>query len=1041
MHRIIFVLLFSLQLVVTGHAQVIFPRTPAPSPDGKTIVFSFQGDLWKVASDGGEAVRLTAHPAYDYLPAWSPDGKRLAFSSDRYGNEDVFVLDFETRQVTQLTYYSNYDRVTGWTPDGKAVLFYSRRNFYYHRVPVTYTVPITGGTPTELLPTYAYRGRLSPDGRYFVFVKGVDLWFRKHYRGSSNMDLWLYDFKTQTYKQLTTFEGNDLDPVWAPDSRTIYFSSDRDGTYNIYRMNVENPRPRQITFFKEDGVRAPNIAANGSLLAFERGFDLWVMTLPDGKPRKLSITLPMDFVQNPIDYRTFTRDATEMQISPDGEKIAFVVRGEIFVMKSNGQFLNQITNSPWRERDIAWAPNSDTLVYVSDVYGQRDVFLVTSGDPQEKSLYKTTRFKTVRLTHTDVEEYKPRFSPDGKSLAYLRGIGDLVIRNLQSGKERTVVKSWNELHYEWSPDSRWIAYSMFDAEYNRDIYILNLKSGKSVNVSMHPDNDNYPHWSPDGKKLAFISRRTTDNNEDIYLIFLRKADDVKSDAEWEEYFEHLKKDKRALQHPEVSIDFTDIHRRIRRVTRLPGTESNFAWSPDGRYLVFDSNTEGKTDLYKIQWNGKKLQRLTKGGHAPEAIQWNAKKKAIFYLKKGGSIASISPEGKNGKTIAFRAQIKIDHPREQRQKFLEAWQALNDYFYDPNFHGVNWNAVKKKYLPIAEAVKTLRDFNDIMFLMVGELNASHLGIYGPRGNRPIQSGILGLRFDSHYRGKGLKISEIIPDGPCDQPDARAKVGEVLVAINDTPITPTTNIHALLWNTIGKPTRLSLEGKSGKSTYQRTIIVKPVSYRKFLDLEYRRWVEEKRQLVHRLSHNKLGYIHIRAMDPRSLETFETELYAEAHDKDALVIDVRNNGGGWITDYLLAMLMVKPHAVTVPRNGPEGYPQSRRPLYAWTKPIIVLCNEFSFSNAEIFSHAIKTLGRGKVVGYPTGGFVISTGAIDLIDGATFRIPFRGWYVATNHKNMENNGAVPDIIVQERPEDYAAHRDRQLQRAVEVLLQEMKQ
>ncbi len=1036
MYRFIFtILVFALNL----NAQVIFPRTPAPSPDGKTIVFSFQGDLWKVPTAGGEAVRLTAHPAYDYLPAWSPDGKRLAFSSDRYGNEDVFVLDFESRQVKQLTYYSNYDRVTGWTPDGKSVVFYSRRNFYYHRIPVTYTVPLAGGTPKELLPTYAYRGRLSPDGRYFVFVKGADLWFRKHYRGSSNMDLWLYDFQTQTYTQLTTFNGNDLDPLWAPDSRTIYFVSDRDGTYNIYRMTIPNGTPQQITFFKDDGVRAPGISANGQVLAFEQGTDLWVMNLPEGKPRKLTITLPVDFIQNPIDYRTFTKNATEMQVSPDGSSIAFVVRGEIFVMKSNGQFLNQITSSPWRERDIVWAPNSDTLVYVSDEYGQRDVFLVTSADPQEKSLYKATRFKSIRLTDTEVEEYKPRFSPDGTSLSYLRGIGDLVIRDIKTGKEKTVVKSWNELHYEWSPDSRWIAYAMFDAEYNRDIYILNLKTGKSVNISMHPDNDNTPHWSPDGKKLAFISRRTTDNNEDIYMVFLQKADEVKSDAEWDEYFDQLKKNKQALTHPSVQIDFQDIHRRIRRVTRLPGKESEFAWSPMGKYLVFGSNIDGKTDLYKIQWNGKKLHRLTKNGQAPKAIQWHAGKKTIFYIKKGGTIASISPEGKNAKTIAFKAQIKITRPLEQRQKFLEAWQALNDYFYDPHFHGVDWKAMKKKYLPLAEAVTTLRDFNDVMFLMIGELNASHLGIYGPRGNRPVRSGILGLRFDPQYVGKGLKISEVLPNGPCDVPHARAQVGEILVAINDTEITPQTNIHALLWNTIGKPTTLILEGKSGRSTYQRRIVVKPVSYSKFLDLEYRRWVEEKRQLVHRLSNNKLGYIHIRAMDPRSLETFETELYAEAHDKEALIIDVRNNGGGWITDYLLAMLMVKPHAITVPRNGPEGYPQERRPLYAWTKPVIALCNEYSFSNAEIFSHAIQTLKRGKVVGYPTGGFVISTGAIDLIDGALFRIPFRGWYVASNRQNMENHGAVPDIIVQERPEDYAAHRDRQLERAVKELLKEI--
>ena len=401
---------------------------------------------------------------------------------------------------------------------------------------------------------------------------------------------------------------------------------------------------------------------------------------------------------------------------------------------------------------------------------------------------------------------------------------------------------------------------------------------------------------------------------------------------------------------------------------------------------------------------------------------------------------IKPNGQDNKIRLFKVRLKIDRPAEQRQKFLEAWTALKDYFYDPNFHGVNWAAMKEKYGPIAGQVYTREDFNDVVRLMLGELNSSHLGISGPPAKPLVQSGMLGLRFDPQYRGDGLKIKEVLPDGPCDRTGNRAQVGEILVAVNGQKITPTTNMHQLLWNRVDQFVELTLKQDRPGEEILRTIRVKPISFNRFLDLEYDRWVNEKRKKVHQWSQGRLGYIHIRAMGASSLERFEAELYAEAHNRDALVIDVRNNGGGWTTDFLLAMLMVQNHAVTIPRDGEEGYPQSRRPLYAWTKPIIVLCNEYSFSNAEIFSHAIKTLGRGKLVGKPTGGFVISTGSIRLIDGSTFRIPYRGWYVIGNRINMENNGAIPDIIVADMPGDVVAGVDRQLKRAVAELLTSLK-
>jgi len=1017
--------------------DVVYTRTPAPSPDGSLIAFAFQGDIWTVPVDGGEARRLTAHPAYDYLPHWSPQGNKLAFSSDRYDNFDVFLLDFETNRIEQLTYFTNTDRVSGWMPDGQSVLFSSNRDFYYHRLPQTYQVSMNGETPELLIPEFGFYGKVSPDGNCFAFVLGRNDWERKGYRGSSNMDIWLYEFASEEYTQLTDFNGTDMNPLWSPDSETIYFVSDRDGMKNLWQMNRDGTGKRQLTSFKDNGVLFPNISDNGSVIAFERDFRLWTYSTKSGEMQELDIRLPLDFISNPIEYKTFTGDADEFALNAKGNNLAFAVRGEIFAMKEDGAFLNQITDSPWRQQDVTWFPYRDSLVYVSDELGQKDLYLAFAADSEP--LVKSVDIQNERLTSSSEEEYDPKFSPDGNTLAYVRGKGNLILRDVETGKESTLVKGWASLQFSWSPDSHWIAYSREDNEFNEDVHIVNVQTGESHNISQHPDEDFIPKWSPDGTRLAFVSQRTIDNNRDLYYVHLRKKNQERSDEEWDEYFEE-KKDKDTEFVDPITIDFEDIHLRINRITSLPGAESSYAWSPDGQFLVFRSNTSGKSDLWKVKWNSDDLKQITEGDERPGAILWHKENNRIYYLKRGGKIVSRNEKGSDSKSHDFRAEVSIDHQEEQRQKFQELWRILRDNFYDPDFHGANWDSVRIKYGSIIVGLHTTKDFNDAVELMLGELNASHLGIGGPYSGREVTNGMLGLRFSREYDGEGLQIAFVMPDGPCDTEENQVKAIEILTAINGTEITGETNMHRLLWNQIGEKVRLTLRDAGKRRNNTRDVVVKPVSYGKLNSLEYERWMKGKREKVHNWSENKLGYIHIRSMSNGPLERFEMALYAEAHDKEGLVIDVRNNGGGWITDYLLAMLMVENHAVTIPRDGGEGYPQSRRPLYAFTKPIIVLCNEYSYSNAEIFSHAIKTLDRGKLVGVPTGGLVISTGGTRLIDGSSFRIPFRGWYVVDNMMNMENNGAVPDIIVRKLPGDTAEERDRQLRRAVNELLKDLK-
>jgi len=1043
--KLTLILLLSASGLVAQDRPIRMGRHPAPSPDGRTLVFSYQGDLWSVPIEGGRAIRLTVHEACDRLPVWSPDGKEIAFSSNRFGNDDIFVIPAGGGPPTRLTFFSNPDRLCDWTPDGENLIFSSRRNFYYHRLPVIYQVSRQGGTPTTFMPEYADQGKISPDGNWLVFVKGRIDWWRKHYRGSGDTDILLYNLKTGEYRQLTTHPGRDLFPMWSSDGKSIFYVTDEDGTYNIWQMDLTGKKLRQLTFHKGDGVRFPSISRNGKIIAYEQGTDIWTVSTAGGKPKRVEIFAPSDYKQNLIERKTFTKDATEMKVSPDGEQIAFVVRGEIFVMKikeKDGK-ATRLTDNPARDFDIAWAPNSDTLVFVSDRNGNQDLFLVYSDDPKEKRLYKSLRHKIVQLTRSPDREHSPLFSPDGEKIAYVRGNGDLYVMDKDGKNARCILKGWATPHYSWSPDSKWIAFSRPDNEFNHDVFIIPAEGGEPVNITRHPDNDMDPVWSEDGRKLGFISRRVGDTY-DIWFVFLQKKDHEKTKEEWEEEEEREKKKKdeekeKKKEKVEVKIDFKDIHRRLRRVTSLPGKEVNLAISPDGKTFAFASNIEGKNDLWTVKWDGTELKQLTQGGTDPSAITWSRDGKKIYFIKKGGTFQFVTADGKESKAIPFKARMTIDHRAERLQMFDEAWGALNDNFYDPNFHGVDWKAMKRKYRPIAAEVVDREDFYDVIRLMLGELNSSHLGIYGPKDPNAVVTGMLGLRFDESYKGKGLKVRSVLPDGPCDKEEARVRPGEILVAIDGVPIQEHTNIHEILNDKVGERVLLEIIGLPPKKE-KRSIVVRPINYNEFLKKEYDRWVKEKRSWVDRESKGKIGYLHIQAMGMSSLERFEMELYSVAHGKEGLIIDVRNNPGGWTTDYLLAILSPKPHAITVPRGGGKGYPQDRRPLYAWSKPIVVLCNQYSYSNAEIFSHAIKTLKRGKVIGVPTPGAVISTGGIKLIDGSWFRIPFRGWYVEGSGLNMEGNGCVPDIIVEDQPGDVAKGIDRQLEKALEVILEEIR-
>ncbi len=602
----------------------------------------------------------------------------------------------------------------------------------------------------------------------------------------------------------------------------------------------------------------------------------------------------------------------------------------------------------------------------------------------------------------------------------------------------------------FSPDSKWIAYSLDDLYFNTEIFIHPIDNHIApVNISMHPRGDFSPVWSKDGSKLGFISQRQN-NDSDVWFVWLNKEDWERTKDDWDEY-EKPKDDKEDKDKKEVkpiTIDIDKIYERLVRVTSLTGDERDVAFSEEGEKIYFTSKSPTKKgrDLFSIKWDGKDIKEVTKNGANPYNVKLSPNGKHLYFASSG-KLNRIDIAKTKKEFLPFTAKMKVNFPLEKEQKFEEGWRALRDGFYDPNYHGQNWETLKAKYKPWCMAASTDKDFQDMYNLMLGELNASHMGMRFADYREETQSdktGYLGVRVETTKNG--VKVKHVIDKSPASKKQSQLKVGDIITSVNGKKITETTNFYSLLVNTRNEKILLGIK-RDGENI---EIPIRPTS--SLRSLLYDEWVENNRKLVEKYSDGKLGYLHIQAMGWQSFEKFEREFTAQAYGKEGIVIDVRFNGGGWITDYLMTVLNYKQHAYTIPRGAAkdlstekekfrEYYPLGERlPYSAWLKPSITLCNQNSYSNAEIFSHAYKNLGIGKLVGVPTFGAVISTGAKILIDGSYVRMPFRGWFVKADNSNMDLVPAVPDIIVENAPNAKSTGNDAQLKRAVEELLKEIK-
>ncbi|MCW3096746.1 MAG: Tricorn protease [Chthonomonadaceae bacterium] len=1051
MRRLIpcFLLLFLSALLPSAHAQLTLPteqpihlgRFPALSPDGKSICFSYQGNLWVSPIKGGPATRLTANDSYDSQPRWSPDGNWIAFRSDREGGNQIFLIPAVGGAVRQLTFHSAATSIYDWFPDGRSLLVTSSRATQRSSL---YRLDVMTGRLTLLLTdeNNCYFPALSPDGKWIAYTRGALLdTIRKNYKGAANFDIWIAPVDgSAPPRRLTDSDKNDMWPCWSGDGKTIFYTSERAGLATVWKQPFSGGKPTQVVTSPPDAVRWLAIARNGSDLVYECDDRICVIFTKGGPAVTPPILCRTDERGPHATYATYSgSNVSEYELSPDGKRMAFVVRGDIFVVTiEKGGEAKRLTDNPTRDGDMAWSPDGKALVYASNRDGGFHLYTVNVATKE-----------THQLTKGSATDTNPFYSPDGKWIAFRRGpkTGLSLIKPDGTG-EQVVVKGPDVNEFHWSPDSKWLTYMQEDAIRNEDIWIVGvtpdgqaMKVGTPLNVSDHPGFNNRPQWFADGKKLAFLSNRyhnrdiETINDNGRYTLYTvpleREKDKFEEDEDAPKPAEkpgEKKKDETVV----VKIDPAEIERRAKQIVGLDEGVGAYSVSPDGKTVVFNARSLGTSDLWQVGTDGGAVQRLTTNGTSTGDFEWTPDS-SRFYFLSGGAIHWLPRGGGAMGTVGFTVRMEIDRLVDYKATFDEAWQILNDRYYDPKFHGADWNAQRQKYRDKVDYVTVRPDFNYLMTELLGELNSSHTGFNGGASRPARETGYLGIWHDDAYEGPGIKVKTVLHRSPADHEESLLKAGDYILSIDGQDVKADSTYDKAMAEKVGRTVTLLVNSKPDKIG-ARTVKIKPISSGTWRNLLYEKWLDERRATVEKSSGGRLGYLHVPDMGDAARNRFERELFSVGQRKEGMIIDLRFNNGGDTHDSLLKILERNRHYFTFAPRTEAPFPQPER---AYTKPIILLVNEFALSDAEVFTDGFKELKLGKVLGTPTMGWIIFTSGTGLLDGSFMRIPFMGCYTLDG-RDMENWGVPPDILVENTPAAYLAGHDTQLERAAEELLKD---
>jgi Tol biopolymer transport system component/C-terminal processing protease CtpA/Prc len=1065
MKRLIFTVLISLFFISFLCAQdsPLWLRYPAISPDGEYIAFSYKGDIYKVSANGGLAIPLTLSDAHDFMPVWSPDGKYLAFASDRYGNYDVFIIPSDGGTARRLTYYSSNDFPSDFTPDGQNVIFTSSRmhsvtniQFPTGALPELYSVPVTGGREKQILSTPAIDSKMDKSGTRIIFHdrKGYENPWRKHHTSSIASDIWLYSKTDDKFTKLSDFEGEDRSPVWSANEQNVFYLSEKSGSFNIWKTSISNPSsPSQITSLSKHPVRFLTISKN-EIMCFSFNGEIYTVT-ENSQPQKVNIRIAEDERFIPVKNVVFTSDVTEMNVSPNGKEVAFVIRGEVFVTSLELGTTKRITNTPEQERSVSFSPDGRSLIYASERNQIWGIYQTSIARDEEKYFFNSTLLKEEPVVVTGKESFQPKYSPDGTEVAFLEERTELRVINLKSKEVRTILpgnRNYSYLDgdqwYDWSPDGKYFLINFIEeTQWISQIGIIESSgNGSIINLTKSGFDNYYQRWVMNGKMMMWFTTRNGLRNQsfsaaqsDAYGLFFTQEEYDKFKMNKEEFAilkeqEAKEKKKDSDKVEEIKIDTTNLENRKVRLTPNSSQLAGAELSPDGEQLFYFCKYELGYDIWSTKFRDNETKLLFKlGAKEPGELRMDKEGKELFVLADG-HMMKIDIAKNEIKPVMFSAEMSLNTSAEREYLFEHIWRQVLKKFYAIDLQKTDWDFYKKEYSRFLPHINNNRDFAEMASEMLGELNASHTGsgyiFIDPNGD---QTAALGVYYDDNYTGNGLKIAEVMENSPLIKAEAKIKAGDIIEKIDGNEIKPETDFYEFLNRKAGKYVLLSLYNESSNERWEQT--VKPVSIQEQNELLYQRWVKTRAAEVERLSGGKIGYVHVRGMNDASYREVYDEVLGKYINKDALIVDTRFNGGGNLHDELVTFLSGKKYFTFVPRGQVLGY----EPTTKWTKPSVVIISESNYSDAHLFPAAYHELGIGKLIGMPIPGTGTAVWWETLIDKTLyFGIPEIG-FVTNDGKYLENNQLEPDIKVMNEYGTASKGTDQQLVRAVDELMSEL--
>ena len=1070
-------------------ATPLWLRDVQISPDGKTIAFTYKGDIFTVPAAGGEAKRLTTAESYESVPVWSPDGKSIAFASDRNGGQDIYIMEAKGGPACQLTFHSVSEIPQGFTPDGKYVVYSANiqapaASLIYpsSRMGQLYKVPAEGGRPQQILGTPALSISYLPDGASFLYQddKGTENEWRKHHTSSVTRDIWRYDAKTGSHTNLTARGGEDRNPVIGGDGETVYFLSERNGgSFNVYSFQLSDPsKVSAVTKFTTHPVRFLSRGANGTL-AFTYNGEIYTVNEKGGKPAKVAIDIVTDNVE-PV-MRRKAGSLAGAAVSPDGKQVAFVSHGDIFVTSVEYPSTRQITKTPQGESYPSWGADNRTLYYTSDRDGHKNIYRATISRKDDPNFSNATLIEETPVfpAKDNIDRQNPLVSPNGELMAFIQDGNKIGVTNLKTRKTRlltngeTYTARDGGITLDWSPDSEWLAATIdvHQRDPYYDIAIINVSNGEMTNITNDAYINTNPRWVMNGNAIIFSSDRYGMKNhaswgstEDVLMVFTnREAYDRyrlsdedfallkeveksqknnKSSASKDDKKKDKKKDKKDSKKDDakkddtkpadaVNVELDGICDRIVRLTPFSSSLGDNYVDNDGENLYFMSRVDNGYDMWKKNLRKGDVSLFKKMGSGGVALQADAAGKNLFLL--GSTLRKMSLPGGNMTTISFNATQEIDPVKEREYMYDFIVDQEAKRFLVKDMFGVDWKGYGENYRKFLPHINNNYDFSELASELLGELNVSHTGSgYRANGSQePTAS--LGLLYDLTYTGNGLKVSEILKKGPFDRANSRMTPGAVITAIDGESLNGNTDPLTTLNSRVRTKTLISFTLPSGEKVEE---VILPTNYSAYNTMLYDRWLERNRHIVDSISGGRLGYVHLESMNDESYRAIYADVLGKYADREGIIIDTRFNGGGRLHEDIEVLFSGKKYLTQEIRGVKSGEMPSKR----WLRPSIMITGEANYSNAHGTPWMYKHNKLGKIVGMPVPGTMSSVNWVPLQDPSLyFGIPVVGFRTAEGNF-LENTQLEPDIKVANDPAKIVKGIDDQLITAVKTLLNDLK-